>query len=232
MLLAAKIAGRAGRRARRPGCTPDGVLPRTYHPDHIRRLTQMVYGLIGLVIAAVAGGVIAIAAGIAGGAWGALVTAAWIADGLLAAVSVGEPAGHAGWCGGVYRRRRAELDAAGAEVVGEFHARIANRRREDTGLTRPRRHVCPVGTRRTRSGNRCVIKFCCPPNSYTAVPVGWTAVTVGRGHPTTPRPLSDVLGGRGNCWARRPNNAAATVGPCWVTALPTPKRTRLLLGIW
>jgi hypothetical protein len=33
---------------------------------------------------------------------------------------------------GLYRRRRADLDAEGAEIVGEFHARIANLRRGDT----------------------------------------------------------------------------------------------------
>ena len=50
---------------------------------HIRgRLAQMaVYGVIGLVIAVVAAGVIAIVASTAGGAWGALVTAGWVADG-------------------------------------------------------------------------------------------------------------------------------------------------------
>jgi hypothetical protein len=31
----------------------------------------------------------------------------------------------------VYRRRRADLDAAGAEVVGELHARSADLRRDD-----------------------------------------------------------------------------------------------------
>jgi len=30
----------------------------------------------------------------------------------------------------VYRRRRPDLDAAGAEIVGELHARIANVRRD------------------------------------------------------------------------------------------------------
>ncbi|WP_274535260.1 hypothetical protein [Pseudofrankia asymbiotica] len=33
---------------------------------------------------------------------------------------------------GVYRRRRAELDAAGAEAVGEFHAHLTVARRDDT----------------------------------------------------------------------------------------------------
>jgi hypothetical protein len=31
----------------------------------------------------------------------------------------------------LYRRRRADLDAAGAEAVGELHARIANVRRDN-----------------------------------------------------------------------------------------------------
>jgi hypothetical protein len=32
----------------------------------------------------------------------------------------------------VYRRRRPDLDAAGAEIVGELHARIANLHRDYT----------------------------------------------------------------------------------------------------
>jgi len=31
----------------------------------------------------------------------------------------------------VYRRRRADLDGEGAEIVGEMHARIANRHRDN-----------------------------------------------------------------------------------------------------
>jgi hypothetical protein len=32
----------------------------------------------------------------------------------------------------IYRRCRSDFDAAGAEIVGEFHARIANLHRDDT----------------------------------------------------------------------------------------------------
>jgi hypothetical protein len=32
---------------------------------------------------------------------------------------------------GLYRRRRADLDAASAEAVGELHARIADLRRDE-----------------------------------------------------------------------------------------------------
>jgi hypothetical protein len=102
--------------------------PRVYHPAtaHIRgRLAQMaVYDVTGLVIAVVAAGVIAIVASTAGGAWGALVTAGWVADGVLAAVAVlNLLVTLATW--GRYRRQCADLDAAGAEVVGELHTRIA-----------------------------------------------------------------------------------------------------------
>jgi hypothetical protein len=37
----------------------------------------------------------------------------------------------------VYRQRRAELDAAGAEIVGKFKARMAVQRREDPQWTPP-----------------------------------------------------------------------------------------------
>jgi hypothetical protein len=76
VLLAAKIAGR-GRAAGTSARPHTRWRAAADYPDHIRRVTRMaVYSLIGPVIATVAGGVIAIAAGIAGGAWGALVTAA------------------------------------------------------------------------------------------------------------------------------------------------------------
>jgi hypothetical protein len=47
----------------------------------------------------------------------------------------------AGWIR--YRRRRADLDAAGAEAVGELHARMANAGRDDD-------QMCSDGSRRCR----------------------------------------------------------------------------------
>jgi hypothetical protein len=110
------------------------AMPQVYHPDHTahirRRLAHMAsYGLFGLLIAAGVAGITAIVNSRADGAWGCLVTAAWIADGVLAARHGARPAGHGGRVG-LYRRRRAGLDAAGAEAVGELHARIANLRRD------------------------------------------------------------------------------------------------------
>ncbi len=110
--------------------------PRVYRPDHTahirRRVAQMaVYGAFGLVVAAAAAGMLAVIGSRVPAAWMALVSAAWIADLVLAAVAVLYLlVTLVAWL--VYRRRRPELDAAGAEVVGELRARIANLHRDDT----------------------------------------------------------------------------------------------------
>jgi MFS family permease len=138
VLLAAKIA--AGWRApasghAHRGGTLGGMPPRVYHPDHTaeirRRLTLMaVYGLTGLVGAAVAAGLLAVLYSGANDSWEALETAAWIADAVLATLAVlNLLVTLLAWR--VYRWRRVDLDAAGAEAVGELHARIANVRRDD-----------------------------------------------------------------------------------------------------
>jgi hypothetical protein len=59
------------------------------------------------------------------------VSAAWILDVVLAAVAVLYLLVTL-VASLVYRRRRPDLDAAGAEVVGELRARIANLHRNDT----------------------------------------------------------------------------------------------------
>jgi len=110
--------------------------PLVYDPDHTahirRRLSRMaVTGLIGLAVAAAAAGVLAMMGSRAGdSSGGGLVTAAWVIDAVCAAVAVlyllVTLAALA-----VYRRRRADLDAEGAEIVGEMHARIANRHRDN-----------------------------------------------------------------------------------------------------
>jgi len=145
-----------------------------------------VYGVIGLVIAVVAAGVIAIVASTAGGAWGALVTAGWVADGVLAAVAVlNLLVTLAAW--GRHRRRCADLDAAGAEVVGELHTRIASLRPGDPDWFAPTTTVPNAGRRRIPQPVS-VINFCCPPNSPTGVVVGRD---------------------RRRCWAWRPTNTQA-----------------------
>jgi hypothetical protein len=109
--------------------------PHVYRPDHTahvrRRLTQMAaYATFGLVIAAAAG-ILAAIGSRAPAAWKAPVSAAWILDALLAAVAVLYLlVTLLAWL--AYRGRRPDLDAAGAEIVGELHARIANLHRDDT----------------------------------------------------------------------------------------------------
>jgi hypothetical protein len=59
------------------------------------------------------------------------MSAAWVTDAVLAAVTVLYLlVTLVAWL--IYRRRRPDLDAAGAEIVGELHARIANLHRDDT----------------------------------------------------------------------------------------------------
>ncbi|OAA18462.1 hypothetical protein UG55_111130 [Frankia sp. EI5c] len=80
-----------------------------------------IVGATGLVVAAVAAGITAVV-GRASDVWDALLAAAWIIDAVLAGVAtVYLVITVVPW--GVYRRRRAELDAAGAEAMGEFQAR-------------------------------------------------------------------------------------------------------------
>lgn len=109
-------------------------MPARYHPDHTahirRRLAdQAVRGVAGLVFTAAAAGVLALIGGRLEDASTVLWRLAWIADAVLGGVSLLTLAVTAVmWL--VYRRRRAELDAEGAEIVGEFKARLALRRRD------------------------------------------------------------------------------------------------------
>jgi MFS family permease len=110
-------------------------MPARYNPDHtahIRRrlVNQAIYGIGGLFFTAAAAGVLLLIGQLAGDAPAALWRLVWIADAVLGAVSLLFLAVTAVmWL--VYRRRRAELDAQGAEIVGEFKARLATRRRQD-----------------------------------------------------------------------------------------------------
>lgn len=106
---------------------------RVYHPDHtgdirqqLKRMTAI--GAIGLLVDAVAAGIVLIIADVAEAGW--LTRIAWVAVAMLLVVCLIFLAATAVFWA-VYRRRRADLDAAGAEAVGEFLARTANRGRPD-----------------------------------------------------------------------------------------------------
>ena len=103
---------------------------RVYNPDHtawIRRhlRTMAVYGALGLVIAGVAAVVTTFVGRAGGGAWPGLVPVVWVAVGVLTGVSVVDLV-TAALLWRVYQRRRADLDAQGAEIDGERRARLAN----------------------------------------------------------------------------------------------------------
>lgn len=108
-----------------------------FHPDHtahIRaRLKHMAaWGVFGLVTTALAAGILAIVVhGAAEPPPAGLIQAVWIAVSVLVAVSLLDLALVAVFWG-IYRLRRAELDAEGAEVVGELRTRAANARRIDS----------------------------------------------------------------------------------------------------
>jgi uncharacterized membrane protein len=85
-----------------------------------------VHGIVGPVLASATAGILTVIDAVSGDSWPTLMTVAWVLDAayaVLAALYLVLTA--VAWL--VYRRRRAHLDAAGAEVVGEPLARIANR---------------------------------------------------------------------------------------------------------
>jgi hypothetical protein len=105
-----------------------------YNPDHTadfrQRLKDMaVRGAFGFAFAAAAAGVIALlGTSSGGGAAAALVRVVWIADAALGGISLITLLITAVlWM--IYRRRRPDLDAKRAEILGEFKARAAARRR-------------------------------------------------------------------------------------------------------
>jgi hypothetical protein len=106
------------------------VPARVYNPDHtawIRRQlrTMAVYGTLGLIIAGMAAAVTTLVGRAGGGAWPGLVPVVWAAVGILTGVSVADLVA-AALLWRVYQRRRADLDAQGAEIDGERRARLAN----------------------------------------------------------------------------------------------------------
>jgi hypothetical protein len=113
-------------------CDTGRVPARVYNPDHtahiraiIRRMA--VDGLIGLGVAAVAAGALLALDEDLHGKFGWWVWAVWIAVAVLAGIGLICLAA-ALVCAVVYRRRRADLDAAGAEAAGELRAKLANQR--------------------------------------------------------------------------------------------------------
>lgn len=103
-----------------------------YHPDHTahirRRLAdQVIFGTVGLVVTAMAAGVLVLIGGRLDAAPAVVRQLVWIAVAVSGGISVLVLVVSAGrWR--VYRRRRADLDAEGAEIMGELKARTARRR--------------------------------------------------------------------------------------------------------
>ncbi|MEJ3741748.1 hypothetical protein WEI85_00400 [Actinomycetes bacterium KLBMP 9797] len=103
-------------------------MPPVYRADHTahirRRLRSMaVMCLTGAALAGVAAGVLALLGSLSGDRHRGLLRAAWAADIVTFAVAlIGLLITFVIYL--IYRRRRAELDAAGAEVYGELRARI------------------------------------------------------------------------------------------------------------
>jgi len=111
-------------------CHTCAVSVRVYNPDHTawirRHLRSMAaYGGLGVVIAGVAASVTVLVDRGGGGEWPGLVPVVWVAVGVLAGVAVADLVA-AAWLWQVYQRRRADLDAKGAEIDGERRARLAN----------------------------------------------------------------------------------------------------------
>lgn len=106
-----------------------------YRSDHTAQIRRRVAGLamnacIGLVFTAVAAGVLVLLRWRFEGEPAVLWQVVWIADAVLGGVSLLTLAA-AGVMWLVYRRRRAELDAAGAELDGERKMRAVMRRWDD-----------------------------------------------------------------------------------------------------
>ena len=103
-------------------------MPRVYRADHTAHIrdplkNQALYFATGVIMAVLGAIAVAILVPLLGEAHHTLTVVAWGLVIVLALVSgVGLTLTGVEYL--VYRRRRAELDAAGAEVIGEFHARL------------------------------------------------------------------------------------------------------------
>ena len=108
------------------GCVPGNV----YNPDHtafvrelIKRLRNL--GLTGLALTAMSAVALAVIMQIGTPAPTGLTRTVWMGVCFVGALSMVTLAA-AGWWGVLYSWRRADLDARGAEAVGEFKARLVN----------------------------------------------------------------------------------------------------------
>ncbi|ROP28714.1 hypothetical protein EDD30_1486 [Couchioplanes caeruleus] len=113
---------------RRPGWHT-GRVPRVYHGDHTAHIRQRLRAetrrcSLGLVVAVLLAALhILVLSAALDGRYALLSAAAWWAISLLAAISVlGLVLVGVQYL--VYRRRRPDLDAAGAEAMGERNARL------------------------------------------------------------------------------------------------------------
>jgi hypothetical protein len=112
------------------------VPARIYNPDHTAHIRAIlrkmaVDGVVGLGVAAVAAGVLLAVDQDLEGQFAWLVWAVWIAIAGLAGIGLLCLAASV-VCTAVYRRRRADLDAAGAEAAGELRAKLANQRPDNS----------------------------------------------------------------------------------------------------
>ena len=118
----------SGAHATHPGVPHNSQVPRIYRADHTAHIrdrlkTQALHYSIGVIMASVGSAVFAILSS----QWGEVNhTLAVVAWGLVIVLAVVSGVGLllVGVEYLIYRSRRAELDAAGAEVIGELHARL------------------------------------------------------------------------------------------------------------
>ncbi|MDG4795380.1 hypothetical protein [Micromonospora sp. WMMD1082] len=109
-----------------------GIAPRVYHPDHtahIRRrlVDRTVYGVVALAAAVANAGILTVLDAVIGDSASTMMTLVWILNAAWAAVAVIYLLLVAvEWL--LYRRRRAHLDAVGAEVVWEILTKMAYHR--------------------------------------------------------------------------------------------------------
>lgn len=105
-----------------------GQVPRVYHPDHTAHIrnrlkNQALYFFTGAVVALMSAAVFAFIFSLAGETPHRLTVITWVLVLVVAGLS-GLGLAITGVEYLVYRRRRADLDAAGAEAIGELHAKL------------------------------------------------------------------------------------------------------------
>lgn len=111
-----------------PGIRHTGLVPRVYHADHTAHIRdrlkrQALHFTTGVIMAMMGAVIFAVLLSMQGSAPHALTVTGWGVVILLAAVA-GLGLLITGVDYLVYRYRRADLDAEGAEVIGELYARM------------------------------------------------------------------------------------------------------------